>query len=45
MEKVESFIDNMMVGTENKKGHNELVKEILRRIKENNLYIKLKESK
>jgi len=33
IEKVKSFIDNMMVGTENKESHNELVKEILRRIK------------
>jgi len=34
-----------MIGTENKKSHNELVKEILRRIKENNLYIKLEKYK
>jgi len=33
IEKVKSFIDNMMVGTENKEGHNELVDEILRRTK------------
>jgi len=45
MEKIESFIDNMMVGIKNKEGHNELVKEILRRIKENGLYIKLEKYK
>ena len=33
IEKIKSFIDNMMVGTENKEGHNELVEEILRRTK------------
>jgi len=45
IEKVESFIDNIMVRTESKKGHNELVEEILRRIKENDLYIKLEKYK
>ena len=30
-----------MVGTESKKEHNELVEEILRRIEENDLYVKL----
>jgi len=40
-EKVGSFIDNIMVETESKEGHNELVKEILRRLEENNLYVKL----
>ena len=33
IEKVKSFIDNMMIGIENKEGHNELVEEILRRTK------------
>jgi len=40
--KVEYFIDNMIVGTESKEGYDKLVKEILRRIKENNLYIEYK---
>ena len=35
----------MMVGTESKKRHNELVEEILKRIKENNLYVKLEKCK
>jgi len=30
-----------MVGTESKEEHNELVEEILRRIEENDLYVKL----
>jgi len=38
---VASFIDNMMVEKESKKEYDELEKEILRRIKENNLYMKL----
>jgi len=40
MIKVESFIDNVMVETESEKDNDELVKEILRRIEENYLYIK-----
>jgi len=43
--KVGSFINNVMVGTENKKGHNKLVEEILRRLEENKLYTKLEECK
>jgi len=44
-EKVESFIDDVMVGTESEERYNELVKEISRRIKENNLYMKLEKYK
>ena len=36
---MESFINNVIVGTESKKGHDKLVEEILRRMKENDLYI------
>jgi len=43
--KVESFIDNIIVGTEMKKGHDKLVAEILKRLEENNLYIKLEKYK
>jgi len=39
-EKVESFINDVIVRTESEKGHDELVKEILKRLEENNLYIK-----
>ena len=40
--KVESFIDNVMVETESKEEYNELVKKILKRLEENDLYMKLK---
>ena len=40
IEKVGSFINNVMVGIESKKEHDELVEEILRRLEENDLYIK-----
>ena len=40
MRKVESFINNITVGIETKKEHNELVVEILRRLEENYLYVK-----
>ena len=42
---VESFINDIMVGTESKEGYNELVEEILRMLKENDLYIKLEKCK
>ena len=35
------FIDNVMVGTETEEGHNEIVKEVLRRIAKNDLFVKL----
>jgi len=41
-EKVAVFVDNMLVGTETEEGHNEIVEEILRRLEENDLYIKPK---
>jgi len=40
MEKMESFIDNIMIGIESEEGHNKLVKEVLRMMKENDLYVK-----
>ena len=36
------FIDDVMVGTEIEEGHNEIVKEVLRRMIENDLFIKPK---
>ena len=39
--KVGSFINNIMVGTKSKEEHNKIVEKILRRLEENNLYIKL----
>ena len=38
--KVAAFVDDVLVGTETEKGHDEIVKEILRRLEENNLYVK-----
>jgi len=40
--KVVVFIDDILVGTETKEGHDEIMKEILKKLEENNLYIKLK---
>ena len=34
------FIDDVMVGTETEEGHNTIVKEVLRKMAENNLFIK-----
>jgi len=38
--KVASFIDDVIVGTEEKKGHDEIVEEVIRRMEENNLHVK-----
>jgi len=38
--KVAAFVDDILVGTETKKQHNKIVKEVLRRLEENDLYIK-----
>ena len=43
-EKVAVFVDNVLVGTETEEGHDKIVEEILRRLKENDLYIKLEKS-
>jgi len=43
--KVVVFIDDMIVGMENEEGHDELVAEIIKRLKENNLYVKLEKCK
>ena len=39
--KMAVFVDNVLVETETKKGYDKIVKEILRRLEENDLYIKL----
>jgi len=39
-EKIAAFIDNVLVGTETEEEHDEIVEEILKRLEENNLYIK-----
>jgi len=38
--KVAAFVDDVLVGTEIEEGHNKIVEEILRRLEENDLYIK-----
>jgi len=38
--KVAAFVDDVLVGTETEEGHDEVIEEILRRLKENDLYIK-----
>jgi len=39
--KVAAFVDDVLVGTETEKEHNKIVKEVLKRLEKNNLYIKL----
>ena len=39
-EKVMAFVDDVLVGIETEKGHNKIVEEILRRLEENDLYVK-----
>ena len=39
-EKDAAFVDDVMAGTEIEEGHNKIVEEILRRLEENDLYIK-----
>jgi len=39
--KVAVFVDNVLIGTETEEGHDEIIEEILRRLEENDLYIKL----
>ena len=40
--KVTAFVDDVLVGTETEEGHDEIVEEVLKRLEENNLYIKPK---
>jgi len=39
--KVVAFIDDVIIRTETEKGHDELVAEVIRRLEENDLYVKL----
>ena len=43
--KIAVFIDNVIVGTETEEGHNELIVEVIRRLEENDLYVKPKKCK
>jgi len=38
--KVAVFIDNVIIGTETEEGYNEIVVEVIRRLEENDLYVK-----
>ena len=40
-----SFIDNVIIRTEIEEEHNELVEKVVRRLAENNLYVKLEKCK
>ena len=40
-EKVAVFIDDVIIVTETEEGHDEIVEEVLRRLEENNLFVKL----
>ena len=39
-EKVAVFIDDVMVETETEEGYDEIVEEVLRRLKDNDLFVK-----
>ena len=43
--KVAAFINDMIIGTEDEEGYNELVAEVIKRLDENNLYVKLEKCK
>jgi len=45
MGKVVVFIDDVIVGTETEEGHDELVAEVIKRLEENDLYVKLEKCK
>jgi len=38
--KVASFIDDVIIGTKGEEGHDKLVEEVVKRLAENNLYVK-----
>ena len=40
MGKVAAFINDIIVGTETEEGHDEIVAEVIRRLEENDLYVK-----
>jgi len=42
---VASFIDNVIMGTEEEKGHDKVVEEVVKRLAKNNLYVKLEKCK
>jgi len=42
---VVSFIDNIIIKTEEKKEHDEIIEEVVKRLAENDLYVKLEKCK
>jgi len=38
--KVVAFVDDILIGIETEEGHDKIVEEVLKRLEENNLYIK-----
>ena len=38
--KVAAFVDDVLVGTDTEEGYDEIVEEVLRRLEENDLYVK-----
>ena len=38
--KVAAFVDDVLIGTETEEGHDKIVEEVLRRLEENDLYVK-----
>ena len=43
--KVAAFIDDIIIGMEMEEGHDEIVEEVIRRLEENDLYVKLEKYK
>ena len=43
--KVASFIDNIIVETEEEEGYDEIIEEVVKRLAENDLYVKLEKCK
>jgi len=43
--KVVVFIDDVIVGMETEEGHDKMVAEVIRRLEENDLYVKLEKCK
>jgi len=43
--KMVAFIDDVIIGTEGEEGHDELVAEVIKRLEENDLYVKLEKYK
>ena len=44
-EKVAAFIDDVIVGMETEEGHDDIVIEVIKRLEENDLYVKLEKCK